>query len=158
MYIVNDAPQDLMTVELPGEAKLFLRPWASGAGVAGQIAMHRALEAGAEEPDANVAFTAGVVGWAAVAWEGVGDAAGEPLPLSRGLVERMVTQDAKVFRLVDQLYVLPGLASDAEKNGSALSLAGAGPAGAPTKSSARRGAGATSARRAKSPAKPVPQP
>lgn len=158
MYVVDDAPRDLIPIELPHGGKLFFRPWASGAAVAGQLAMQRALADGAEDPDANVAFTAGVASWAAVRWEGVGDAKGVELQLSKAMVELMVTQDPKVFQQVDRLYVLPGLALDAEKNGSALSLAGAGPAGAPTTRSARPGAAATSAPRARRPAKPARKP
>lgn len=156
MLIVDEAPGEPTVVDLPGGATLTLRPWASGAVAAGQMAAQQALVDGAEGSDANVAFTAGAVRWAALAWSGVGDAKGKPLAMSKARVEQMVIQDANVFREVDRLYVLPGLASDAEKNGSALSLAGAGPAGARKKSSGRPGVVATSAPRAKRPAKRAP--
>ncbi|SFK41541.1 hypothetical protein [Caulobacter sp. UNC279MFTsu5.1] len=143
-----------LEIALPDGGVLTLRPWASAAKVAGRQAFTEALNAGASRADADVAFTAGVAAWAAVSWSGVfeepeadtpEDVPLTPLEMTPELVVVMVTEDPAVFDAIDTRYVLPGLRQEAEKNGSAPSLAGAGPAGALKTSSERPGADATTA-------------
>lgn len=120
-------------VDLPEGATITLKPWASAALAAGQAAFNEALKAGLTRADATVAFTAGAVAWGATDWSGIEDKdTGEDLEISPELVEQLVIQDAGAFSVLDEKYVLPGLAREQEKNGSAPSLAGGTPAGATT--------------------------
>lgn len=126
-----------VTVPLPGGASLTLRPWASGALSAGQEAFGQVLVGGGSHADANVAFTAAATAWAALDWSGISDEDdpdGQPLALTPDLVEALIVQQAAAFAAVDRLYVIPGLAREAEKNVSAPSPAGDMPAGALTES------------------------
>lgn len=133
MKIRTQGAESLFVVSLPGGASITLKPWRSAALAAGQAAFNVALTAGLTRADATVAFTAGAVAWGAVAWDGVSDLdSGESLEISPELVEQLVIQDAGAFSALDEKYVLPGLAREQEKNGSAPSLAGGTPAGATT--------------------------
>lgn len=129
-------------IPLPEGGVMTLKPWASGALVAARAAFIEVLAAGGSRADADVAFTAGAAAWGAIRWSGVFEAsdgtaaddatADVPLEISADLVVLMVTTEPAVFSAIDDLYVIPGLKREAEKNGSAPSHAGAGPAGATT--------------------------
>lgn len=124
-----------IVVPLPGGASITLRPWASGAMSAAMDAFSRVLAAGGSRADATVAFTAAAAVWAALSWSGISDEddeAGAPLEMTDELVEALIVQQPGAFTAIDQLYVIPALDREAEKNGSAPSPAGGTPAGAPT--------------------------
>lgn len=87
------------------------------------------------------------------AWEGIGDAAGKPLPVTEETVEMALDED-RFFEAADRLYVQPAAFRDAEKNGSPASPNGTGEAG----TRARATASSAAARRKKAAAKPVRTP
>lgn len=144
-------------VSLPGGASIVFR---TAKPTAGMVAARRAagliIEAGGDAADASVAFTVALATWGAVSWEGIGDDAGEILPLTPENLELLMTEVPEAYRLIDQGFVIPILNRDAEKNASAPSPVGGTPAGARTAKSRKAGAGATSARRVKASAKSAP--
>ncbi|MDR7232295.1 hypothetical protein J2X45_003401 [Caulobacter sp. BE264] len=118
-----------LTVALPDGATITLRPWASGAVAAARAAYAAALAETGKKADADVAFTAGAVAWAAIAWTGVEDLeSGQPLPLEERWVTVMVTQLPEAMDALDRAYVLPGMALEREKNASGSAQDGAGQA------------------------------
>lgn len=69
------------------------------------------------------------------AWEGVGDEAGELLPISAEAID-MALDDPTFFQAADQAYVHPYIMRNAEKNGSSASPNGTGEAGTHAKGTA----------------------
>lgn len=128
---IGAAPAAL-TIDLPEGASITLRPWASGAVAAARAAYAEALALTGKKADADVAFTAGAVAWAAVDWSGVEDLeSGEPLAIDEDLVSLLVTQSPAVMDILDKAYVLPGMALEREKNASGSAQDGAGQASDP---------------------------
>lgn len=120
------------TIDLPEGASITLRPWASGAWAAARAAYVEALARSRKKADADVAFTAGAVAWAAVDWSGVEDLeTGETLAINEELVMLLVSQNHDVMDILDQAYVLPGMALEREKNASGSAQDGAGQASDP---------------------------
>jgi len=131
MLTVQTVPLPEVIVPLDGGASLTFRPVLSPGVVAARRAYFRALEAGGEPEDADVAFTVALAQWGAKAWSGICDEAGAPLPLTAELLEQLLLQSPRAFQAVDRDYVIPALERDAE-NASAPPPAGDMPAEALT--------------------------
>lgn len=80
--------------------------------------------------DAGDAFSEEMIRRGIVEWEGIGDAEGSTLPVSPEAIEMFIA-DPDLFDRADQLYVLPEVLRDAEKNGLSASPAGTGEAETP---------------------------
>lgn len=132
MKLNTGAAPAALTIDLPEGASITLRPWASGAVAAARAAYAEALALTGKKADADVAFTAGAIAWAAVDWSGVEDLeSGEPLPIDEEWVTLLVTQSPAVMDILDKAYVLPGMALEREKNASGSAQDGAGQASDP---------------------------
>lgn len=132
MKLNTGAAPAAQTIDLPEGASITLRPWASGAVAGARAAYAKALALTGKIADADVAFTAGAVAWAAVDWSGVEDLeTGEPLAIDENLVGLLVTQSPAVMDILDKAYVLPGMALEREKNASGSAQDGAGQASDP---------------------------
>lgn len=130
LKLVSSRPD--VRVPLGSGAFITFKAAGSAGVVAAQAAYALAIKSGAEDADAQVAFTAGMAQWGALSWEGVGDEDGAPLELTSERLDLLLTQNPHAFEAIDRDYVMPALGRDAEKNESAPSLAGDTPAGAQT--------------------------
>jgi hypothetical protein len=131
------APPDLVTVELPEGARLFLRPWTSGVRLAAIRAYHAAVGETGDQAIGDVAYAVGAVRAALAGWEGFDtDAApDEAAAFSPDLLdafEQLMVEDFGVYTAVHAQYVGPALSREAEKNASSLPHAGGSPAEATT--------------------------
>lgn len=142
LNVNTKGPADPVWVELAAGARIQLKPATALAFAAGRALAQVAVLAGADGAEAGAAFTIGFAAWGAIAWEGVGDEAGEPLELTRDNVKALLEQSQAAYDAVDQHYVIPALEAEAEKNGSSPLLAGTSPAGAKTKKTTARSPGA----------------
>lgn len=75
---------------------------------------------------ANVAFVRAMAQRAVIAWEGIGDLDGEPLPVTTENIDQAMNV-WRVFEGFDRTYVGPALAAGEEKNGSSSSPNGTSP-------------------------------
>lgn len=83
----------------------------------------------------RVAFVKAVAKAAILAWEGIGDADGEPLAPSPEAIDALLDLRA-VYLAFETQYVAPGLVLDQEKNDCAPALAGISAAGGATAAAA----------------------
>ena len=83
----------------------------------------------------RVAFVKAVAKAAILAWEGVGDADGEPLAPSPEAIDALLDLRA-VYLAFETEYVAPGLVLDQEKNGCAPARSGISAAGGVTAAAA----------------------
>jgi len=127
MIKLTAAPEPVWIDIVPG-VRVQLRPWSTPVLAAGQAAASAAVAAGHSADVGVVAFTMGVARYAALAWEGVGDEAGEPLDLTPAALQLLLEQSPEAFRAIDRDYVTPSLERSAEKNASAPSPDGTSPA------------------------------
>ncbi|MGE7417826.1 hypothetical protein [Methylobacterium tarhaniae] len=72
---------------------------------------------------ANIALVRELARRGIVEWEGIGDAEGQPLSVTREAVD-LLMENWPAYDQIDNLYVAPALARDAEKNVSSNSSAG----------------------------------
>jgi hypothetical protein len=85
--------------------------------------------------DAGDAFSEDMLRRAILDWEGIGDAKGKVLPVTPESIELFIADQALLDR-ADELYVLPELRRDAEKNASSALSAGTGRAATPESATA----------------------
>ena len=154
---------DLVTIELPEGAKLYMRPWGSGVRLAAIRAYYGAIADTGDQSIGDVAYATGAVRAGLAGWEGFDtDAApDEAATFSPDLLdafELLMIEDFDVYSAIHAQYVAPALAQEAEKNASSLPHAGGSPAEAktPANPSSNAGAGETTARPAKRRAKGAP--
>jgi len=100
-----------------------------------------ALPEGATQEALALAMAKAVARRAVLDWEGVGDAMGQPLPVTPGGIDALL-EIWPVFEAFQTQYVAKGLILDAEKNVSAPSPSGPS-AGATTTARPARGAAPT---------------
>ncbi|SEP21383.1 hypothetical protein SAMN04487843_108206 [Methylobacterium sp. ap11] len=72
---------------------------------------------------ANIALVRELTRRGIMEWEGIGDADGQPLPVTREAVD-LLMENWPAYDAIDTLYVAPALARDAEKNASSSSSGG----------------------------------
>lgn len=139
-------------IKLASGARIKVRP-ATSEGVLRARAATRVALAGEADPDNDMigfAFTIALSIWGAIEWEGIGDEAGKPLKLTPANLDTLLRQDVRAFDAMDGQYVMPALARDEEKNGSAPSPSGT------SRATARPGAARDIAPPVRSGAKPAP--
>lgn len=74
--------------------------------------------------DPEFAFVLGAAIWAVTAWEGLGDADGQPAPLTGENMGLLLSQRPDVFDAFARAYVDPLMELLSEKKGSAVSPSG----------------------------------
>ena len=101
---------------VPGVRAQF-RPISVAAILLARTAAADVLRAGGEDAmvKAGVAFTSSLAHSGIVAWEGVGDADGNPVEPTKETIDAAL-ELWPVFDAIDLLYVGPALIQDAEKN------------------------------------------
>ena len=101
---------------VPGVRAQF-RPISVAAILLARTAAADVLRAGGEDAmvKAGVAFTSSLAHSGVVAWEGVGDADGNPVEPTKETIDAAL-ELWPVFDAIDRLYVGPALVQDAEKN------------------------------------------
>ncbi|MFH6783604.1 MULTISPECIES: hypothetical protein [Methylobacterium] len=72
---------------------------------------------------ANIALVRELTRRGIVEWEGIGDADEQPIPVTREAVD-LLMENWPAYDAIDNLYVAPALARDAEKNASSNSASG----------------------------------
>jgi hypothetical protein len=102
---------------LPG-VRVQFRPISVAAILVARAAAAEVLRAGGEDAEirAGLAFTRALARSGIAAWDGIGDAEGRPVEPSPETIDAAL-ELWPVFDAVDQLYVAPAIAQDAEKNG-----------------------------------------
>ncbi len=100
----------------PGVRAQF-RPISVAAILLARTAAADVLRAGGKDAmvKAGVAFTSSLAHSGIAAWEGIGDADGNPVEPSRDTIDAAL-EPWPVFDAIDRLYVGPALIQDAEKN------------------------------------------
>jgi len=135
-----DIPTEPRWLDLPQGVRLLSRPITTAVMQAAQSAAARRLEAAREaqplDPDwerglAFLYLVQGLARHAVLDWQGVGDAAGAPLPLSPAAVERLMEHDAIASAFWSRATA-PAHAVVAEGNGCAPGRPGTGAAGPDT--------------------------
>lgn len=151
---------------LPG-VRVQLAPVTPAAFILAREQARRVFQEGDDDAQVNaqVAFTHYLASRGIVAWEGVGDADGEPVPPTRDegikdasgeVVEvrkgtiTLLLENYSAYESIDRLYVGPVLDQEAEKNASSPSRTGPSATATPI----AEGAGKAARRRAK----PAPSP
>ncbi|MDI3470372.1 MAG: hypothetical protein OJF62_002435 [Pseudolabrys sp.] len=101
---------------VPG-VRVQFRPINVAAILLARTAAADVLRAGGEDAmvKAGVAFTSSLAHSGIVAWEGVGDADGNPVEPTKETIDAAL-ELWPVFDAIDRLYVGPALIQDAEKN------------------------------------------
>lgn len=101
---------------LPG-ARVQVRPITVAAILVARSAAADVLRAGGEDAmvKAGVAFTRSLAHSGIAAWEGIGDADGNPVEPTKETIDAAL-ELWPVFDAIDRLYVGPALIQDAEKN------------------------------------------
>ncbi|ARP98198.1 hypothetical protein [Pseudorhodoplanes sinuspersici] len=101
---------------LPG-VRVQFRPITVAAILLARTAAADVLRAGGDDAmvKAGCAFTRSLAHSGIVAWEGIGDADGNPVEPTKETIDAAVEVWA-LFDAVDRLYVGPALLQDAEKN------------------------------------------
>ena len=101
---------------VPGVRAQF-RPISVAAILLARTAAADVLRAGGKDAmvKAGVAFTSSLAHSGIAAWEGIGDADGNPVEPSRDTIDAAL-ELWPVFDAIDRLYVGPALIPDAEKN------------------------------------------
>jgi hypothetical protein len=101
---------------VPG-VRVQFRPISVAAILLARTAAADVLRAGGEDAmvKAGVAFTSSLAHSGIAAWEGVGDADGNPVEPTKETVNAAL-ELWPVFDAIDRLYVGPALIQDAEKN------------------------------------------
>jgi hypothetical protein len=101
---------------VPGVRAQF-RPISVAAILLARTAAADVLRAGGKDAmvKAGVAFTSSLAHSGIAAWEGIGDADGNPVEPSRDTIDAAL-ELWPVFDAIDRLYVGPALIQDAEKN------------------------------------------
>jgi hypothetical protein len=118
--------------EEAGRAMLVNLPAVTGGG-----ALPSPISAGVTEAYGKVGFVLAMAKLGIVAWESVGDLAGEPIEPTPEAIAEYISHPA-VYDSVLHLYVAPAIVGDAEKNGSSPSRNGPSGAGKNTARSARK--------------------
>lgn len=100
------------------------------------VARQYAQEQLQRRPDAGLvtsaetgfAYSVGLIAAGIEAWEGIGDASGEPVDPTPDLVAALLADDDNedIFNVLEAQYVYPSLKMDKEKNASARSPTGGG--------------------------------
>lgn len=137
MFVLQEAPAPFW-LDVAEGIRLQLKPVGTETLNAGRRAVRLAYRE-AEDADAEFAFLSGAVQWAAVAWEGVGDAEGHPLPISAEAVHRLLQQRPDIYAVLDAQYVQTALELLSEKKGSSPSPSGTSAEGQPTATPAPSG-------------------
>jgi hypothetical protein len=101
---------------VPG-VRVQVRPITVAAILLARTAAADVLRAGGEDAmvKAGVAFTSSLAHSGIAAWEGIGDANGNPVEPTKETIEAAL-EHWPVFDAIDRLYVGPTLIQDAEKN------------------------------------------
>jgi hypothetical protein len=136
MYQLTNIPEPAWLDILPG-VRVRLK-FLGSAGMAAARGAASRLPEGATEDDRAHAFTIAAACWGATEWEGVGDAQGAVLPLSKEALAALLRKETPAYDSVDLGYVVPALLRDAEKNGSSPSQTGTSTAAKPTARPARK--------------------
>ena len=128
-------------LDLPMDVRLLVEPLSTALMVAARTDPElRALPSGSPDDAVAVAFAKAIATRAITAWEGVGDEAGVPLPVSPEGIAALLDL-WPMFERFQTEYVARGLEIDAEKNVSAPlpsgSSAGASATARPVKGAAR---------------------
>ncbi|AWN55065.1 hypothetical protein [Methylobacterium sp. 17Sr1-1] len=72
---------------------------------------------------ANIALVRELARRGIMEWEGIGDTEGQPIPVTREAID-LLMENWPAYDQIDNLYVAPALARDAEKNASSSSSGG----------------------------------
>ena len=114
-----------VVVDLGEGAAIELAPPSPRIVAAGRQASRRALDDDADlSPSmAMIAFSEGVLMAAITGWTGIGNNAGEALECTAE-TKRLALSDITIFDRLDEEYVIPMMARETEKNGSAASSDG----------------------------------
>jgi hypothetical protein len=98
----------------------------------------RAIAPGTPDDSIAVTFAKAIAARAIVDWEGVGDANGDPIPVSPEAIDALLDL-WPIFEKFQTAYVAKGLELEAEKNVSAPSLTGSSVGAMGTARPAKRG-------------------
>ena len=101
---------------LPG-VRIQFRPVSVAAMLIARGAASEALKAGGEQAtiEAGASFTRALAKSGIVAWEGIGDAKGNPVEPTTAAIEQLL-ELWPAFDAIDRLYVGPALTASYEKN------------------------------------------
>jgi hypothetical protein len=104
-------------LELRSGVRAQFRPVTVTAILLARTAAADVLRAGGEDAavKAGVAFTRSLAHSGIAAWEGIGDAAGQPVEPTRDTIDAAL-ELWPLFDAIDRLYVGPALLQDVEKN------------------------------------------
>ena len=120
MLRLTPATRDPYWLDLLPGVRLQVRPVSVASMLLARAAAGDALREAGERDDGTVrageAFTRAFARSVIVAWDGVGDAEGEPVEPSPERVD-LLLDHWPAFDAFDRLYVGPALAQDVEKNG-----------------------------------------
>lgn len=97
-----------------------------------------------EIADAGDAYSAELIRLGALDWRGIGNAQGEPIPLTPEAMAEFLADD-DLLDAADRVYVRPAVAASMEKNGLSVSLSGTGAVAMPAGDTASLPAAAASA-------------
>jgi len=107
-------------LDLGHDVRVRVLPCTSGvmAAARGRDAVEALVAAGASEAELALALAKGIAGIAILDWEGVGDADGNPIPVSAEAASALMDV-WPLFEAFQARYVAKGLLLDQEKNASA---------------------------------------
>lgn len=135
--IPSDDPADPRPFLLPGVRVQFAQPTRSikRRAKAEAVQLLGEVEEGGtrdliELTDAGDAFSEALLRKTIIAWEGIGDPTGAPLPVGPEAIE-LFLGDERLFDAADAALVMPEVLLDAEKNGLSASPNGTGEAATP---------------------------
>jgi hypothetical protein len=101
---------------LPG-VRVQFRPVSVAAILVARAAAAEVLKAGGDDAEvkAGLAFTRSLAHSGIAAWEGIGDAEGNPVTPTADTIDAAL-ELWPIFDAIDRLYVAPAITRDAEKN------------------------------------------
>lgn len=124
MLKLDTQPRPPVRIALPDGAHIDFKPLTTSGLAAGRAMARDVVVAGGAGAVAGVSFSIACARWGAVAWDGVGDEAGEPLELTPDNVQLLLEQNEAAFDAVEKDYIWPALGLETEKNGSAPARVG----------------------------------
>ncbi len=117
MLKLNPAKATPFWIDITGGARVQVKPVTVVAIIAARQAAADAIKTTGEDAAMGIAaFTRSIARWGIVAWEGIGDADGEPVDLTPENIDALL-EVLPAFDAIDRLYVLPALVGANEKNG-----------------------------------------
>lgn len=131
MLRLNLSAQPSWVEPIPG-VRLLLRPLSTTVmGEAREDPIMDGLSEATPRRELSITLGKALARTAILEWTGVGDEAGEPLPVTPAGVDALL-ELFPIFEWWQLHYVQPALSLDAEKNGSGLSLTGTSAGASPT--------------------------